>query len=261
MNEKNTPIINVDCIYSTYGYITLPVGKSLYFKIAKLSYELFEDESYQYIFEPNYDVIDGLGIVADIPGINLELRKEKYYRVNLIPIFISDRTFPRSRVEAMKLLKERNLNYYSPILWLMDSNYTYTGDSLLLKSDKFFDELEAIKESKNIYRHILYVLQNLGLRKKFNIGDIVVNDSNRAFLIKIYMNEYKLIKETYYKKLNRNTGRSKTNIPIVLMKEVVFLYEKKIISTKEAMDRIGVKSESTFFRRLKEYRLQVNKGD
>ena len=236
MNEKNTPIINVECIYSTHGYITLPIGKSLFFKISKLTYELYEDESYQYIFEPYYDVIDGLGIKAYIPGINLELRKEKFYRVNLTPIFISDRTFPKSRVEAIKLLKERNLNFYSPILWLLDSSYTYTGDSLLLKSDKFFDELERIKESKNIYRHILYVLQNLGLRNKFNMGDVFVDCSDRGLLIKIYMNEYELIKETYYKKLKGNKGRSKAKVSIVLMKEVVFLYEKKIISLKEAME-------------------------
>lgn len=254
MNEKNTQITNVDCIYSKFGYITLPVGKSIYFKLSKLTYELFEDESYQYTFEPYYEVIDGLGTKADIPGVNLELRKESFYRVNLTPVFVSDRTFPKSRVEARKLLKESNLDYYSPILWLMDSDYTYTGDSLLLKSDTFFNELDKIKESKNIYRHILYVLQNLGSREEFKIGDILVNDTNRKLLIQIYMNQYKLIEDTYYKKLRKNPGRKKNKVSIILMKEVVFLYEKKIISLQEAMERIDVKSEATFYRRLREYR-------
>ncbi len=254
MNEKNTPITNAKCIYSVYGYITLPVGKSIFLKIAKLSYELYEDESYQYIFEPFYEVLEGLENRTDIPGINLELKHDKYYRVNLTPIFISNRTFPRSRVEARKLLKERNLNYYSPMLWLMDSDYTYTGDSLLLKSQNFFDQLTEIKESKNIYRHILYVLQNLGNRSNFKIGDILVNNLNRAIMIKMYMYQYKLVEHTYYQKLSKNVGRSKIEISIVLMKEVIFLYEKKIITLNEAMTRLGIKSESTFYRRLKEYR-------
>ncbi|MFK5883864.1 MAG: hypothetical protein QM489_05910 [Candidatus Izemoplasma sp.] len=257
MNEKNTKITNLNCLYSVYGYITLPVGKSIYIKIAKLTYEIFEDESYQYIFEPYYDVINALNSKADIPGINLELRKEKYYRVNLVPIFISDRTFPKSRIEARKLLKERNLNYYSPMLWLMDSSYTYTGDSLLLKSEEFYKNLVDIKDSKNIYRHILYALQKLGTRNAFSIDNLVVDDENRTILLQVYMNQYKLVEHTYYSKLKGNTGRSKTKIPIVLMKEVVFLYEKKIISLKEAMERIDVKSESTFFRRLKEYRKNI----
>ncbi len=254
MNEKNTPITNLDCIYSVFGYITIPIAKSVYFKIAKLTYELFEDESYQYIFKPYYDAIKAIGNKADIPGINLELRQNKYYRVNMIPVFISDRTFPKSRVEARKLLKERNLNYYNPMLWLLDSNYTYTGDSLLLKSQEFFNERPKIKESKNIYRHILSILQNLGARCEFNIGDIEVDDSNRLVLIQAYLNQYRLIEKTYYKKMSKNIGRSKIEVPIVLMKEVTFLYERKIISLREAMKRTGIKSEATFYRRLKEYR-------
>ena len=257
MNDKNTPITEMECIYTVDGYITLPIGKSIYFKLAKLTYELYEDESYQYIFEPYYDVIDGLGNKGSIPGINLELRKGKYYRVNLTPVFVSDRTFPRSRVEARKLLKEKKLNFYSQMLWLIDSEYTYTGDNLLLKSEEFFSKLVRIKESKNIYRHILHVIQNLGSRSKFNIGDIIVNDSNRMVLIQTYLYQYKLVEKTYYEKLSKNIGRRKIEIPIVLMKEVVFLYEKNIINLKEAMDRTGIKSETTFYRRLKEYRDSV----
>lgn len=258
MNSKNTKITGLDSLYSVYGYITVPLGKSIYIKIAKLTYEIFEDESYQYTFEPYYDVIDGLGNKADIPGIDLELRREKYYRVNMVPIFVSDRTFPKSRVEARKLLKDRNLSYYSPMLWLLDSNYKYTGDSFLLKSDSFYKELIKIKDSKNIYRHILYILQRLGSRTDFSIGDLFVNETNRSIILQVYLIQYKLVERTYYKKLSKNKGRSKNKVPIVLMKEVVFLYEQKIINVKEAMERLNVNSESTFYRRLNEYRKQTN---
>ncbi len=254
MNEKNTPIKNLSCIYRVHGYITLPIGISIFFKIAKLTFERFEDESFQYVIEPYYDVIDGLGNEADIPGINLELRQKNYYRVNLIPVFISDRTFPSSRVEARKLLKEKNLNFYSPILWLMDSKYTYTGDDLLFKSQDYFDNLKKLIDSKNIYRHIIYVLQNLGLRNEFYIGNVLVTDTNRTFVTKMYLHQYKIVEKSYYDKLKRNKGRHKKEVPSILMKEVVSLYENKIISLEEAMTRLEIKSEATFYRRLKEYR-------
>lgn len=240
-------------IYSLSAYITYPLGKNLYLKIAKISYELFEDESYQYIIEPYYDVLDSLENVT-IPGIDIELRKSKYYRVNMIPIFVSDRTFPRSRVEARTLLKEKNINYYNPLLWLVDSNYRYTGDSLIVKSEDFFNNLNLYGDSKNIYRHILYVLQNLGKRNTFTLGGLKVNKENRKNVLQIYLYQYSLVEKTYYKKIAKTSGRHKIEVPTLLMKEVVSLYENKIISLEEAMRRLNISSESTFYRRLREYR-------
>lgn len=254
MNQKNTPITNLSLIYSLSSYITFPLAKNIYFKVAKISYELFEDESFQYIIEPYYDILDAFGDVINIPGINITLRREKYYRVNIIPIFVSDRTFPKSRVEARKLLSEKNLSYYNPLLWLTDSVYTYTGDKLLLKSEAFFEEQKAIENSKNIYRHILYTLQNIGRRRDFALGKLALNVSNREDILKIYLYQYSLVQSTYYKQIAKSAGRHKIEVSSIVMKEVVSLYDNKIISVKEAMKRLSLNSESTFYRRLKEYR-------
>lgn len=258
MNEKTEPINGYECIFQTYGYISYPLGTNIFIKIAKLSYELFEDESYQYLFEPYYDVLDALGDLVSIPGINTDLRKDKYYRVNMVPVFISERTFPSTRVEAKKLLREKGLNYYNPMLWLIDSEYKYSGDSLLLKSESFFENLKIINDSKNIYRHILHVLQSIGRRKRFLIGDLEVNNDNRELVTKLYLNQYRKVESSYYNNPKKPLGRNKIEIPFVQMKEVVNLYEHQIITLEEAMERLNIKSESTFYRRLREYRSKIN---
>lgn len=30
MNEKNTPIKGLECIFKTFGYITYPIGKNIF---------------------------------------------------------------------------------------------------------------------------------------------------------------------------------------------------------------------------------------
>lgn len=176
----------------------------------------------------------------------------------MTPVFVSDRTFPKTRVDARKLLQEKGLNYYNPMLWLIDSEYRYSGDSLLLKSEDFYNNLKQIDDSKNIYRHILYVMQNLGKRNSFKINNIEVNDTNRTLIIKIYLNQYKLVESTYYNKLKKTAGRKKIEVPYIQIKEVENLYANHIIDYKEAMERLNIKSESTFYRRLREYRNSKN---
>lgn len=66
MNIYNTPITNQKCIYRLEGYITSEFCHNVFFKVAKLTYELFDNEAFQYIFEPYYDVLDA--IKEDIPG-------------------------------------------------------------------------------------------------------------------------------------------------------------------------------------------------
>jgi len=253
MNDKNTPITGVAMIYSLSGYITYLIGKNLFFKIGRVSYELFEDESYQYVIEPYYEVLEAFEDLY-IPGIDIELKQNKYYRVNMIPIFISDRTFPKSRVEARSLLNQKNINYYNPLLWLIDSDYRYTGDNLLVKSENFFNNIKKIENSKNIYRHILYVLQNLGNRNTFKLRKLEVNEKNRKEILQIYLYQYSLVEKSYYKQISKSAGRHKIEVPTLLMKEIVSLYENKIITIQEAMSRLNINSESTFYRRLKEYR-------
>lgn len=120
-----------------------------------------------YTFEPYYDVIDAFNHI-DIPGLNLELRKKYYYRSNMTPTFVSERIIPKNRVNLMEELKKYNLYYYQPYLLLLDSPLYYGGDTLTVKSDKFYTNLVyKDNETNDIYKLIPQTLRKLGLRTSF----------------------------------------------------------------------------------------------
>jgi len=138
--DITTPISSdMKRIYSLSGEICFAYTKTTLFKVAKITYDLFEDESYQYIFEPYYDVVDGLAPVdwGGIPGINLDLRRERYYRVGVIPTFISERTPSPSRVNLKEELERANLDYMNRLQWLINTDTIYTGDKLIVEQDGF----------------------------------------------------------------------------------------------------------------------------
>src|SRR5690554_3749077 len=103
MNEYAMRITDSKVIYSNYGYISYNYKSGIFFKIAKFTYELFENESFQYIFEPFYDVLDAFDNL-EIPGIDLSLRSKEYIRANLTPVFVSERVPPKNRVNINEVL-------------------------------------------------------------------------------------------------------------------------------------------------------------
>jgi hypothetical protein len=254
MNKNNTPITNVNKIYSIFGYITYPFSQTIFFKICKITYEQFEDDSYQYIFSPYYDVLDGLDGVENnditIPGIDLSLKLGDYYRVNFTPAFIHDRTFPQNRENKFKYLKERGFTYYNKLEYLIDSPYRYTGDSLLVKSDSFFEQL-FVKTSSNITK-VIRELQVLGARINYNNGILEVNSSNRGIIIKTLLDIYKdsMLKSNVIRKTN--PGRKRIPLDMNYLSQVAKQYQNKEISLKLALSLLGNITEATFYRRLKE---------
>jgi len=251
MNEKMTKINNVKTIYSSFGYITYQYNKSLYVKVAKLTYEKFEDESFQYTFEPYYDALDVFNI--DIPGIDLSLRKEAYYRVNLTPVFISERTTPKNRVNLREELKNQNMDYYQPFLLALDSRFVYSGDRLSLKSENFYEkDVPLYKKNKDLYKDIPLALKNLAARRVFFIDDTEINDKNRVHYLKIYLSIYKNMSNYYSEKKQKDKGRIKHTISDELLIEIRNQFIHGIINIDEAIKRSGLGSKSTFYRRLKE---------
>lgn len=252
MNEHSKKIIDSKLIYSNYGYISYRFNEDIYFKVAKLSYELFENEEFQYHFIPYYDVLDALETL-DIPGIDLSLRLPSYYRSNITPSFVSERITPRNRVNLYEELKEQNIDYYQPFLLLLDSKRTYGGDNLSLKSDSFYTKkIGILKNTSDIYKIIPANLKKLAAREYFQIGKIDVNDDNRCILIKNYLYLFSMISEYYNKKSKGSSGRKRQEISFVTLKEIRNQHRHGIITIDEAVRRSGLGSRSTFYRRLKE---------
>lgn len=251
MNEHRKPIKDSKLIYSNQGYITYR-EKGIDFMIAKLTYELFENESYQYTFEPFYDVIDAFDGL-DIPGNDLELREKHYYRTNMTPVFISERVIPKNRVNLLEEMKAYQVEYYQPFLMLLDSNRIYGGDHLSLKSTSYYQNIiGTMIETKDVYKSISNTLKKLASRVEFTIGQIQVNESNRTILIRNYLHLYGLVSNYYENKIKAHRGRQKQVSSLVVLKEVHKQYKHGLISIDEAVKKSGLGSKRTYYRRVKE---------
>ena len=64
------------------------------YRICKLDYTEWENGDFEYVFTPNYEVMDILpmNVVGGIPGIDLDLRLERYVRKNREPVFMTERS-------------------------------------------------------------------------------------------------------------------------------------------------------------------------
>jgi hypothetical protein len=251
MNEYTTPITDTKIIDIKYGYIAY-LYKDIFFKIAKLTYNLFENESFQYIFEPFYDVIDAFESL-DIPGLDLSLREPVYYRVNITPSFISERVIPKNRVNLIEELNSNHLDYYQPMMMLLDSNKVYGGDHLSVKSDLFFQNIiNNTAETSDLYKTIAYTLRKLSARADFKIGNLPVDHSNRTILIKNYLVLYEKVSAYYNEKSMTSSGRKKQIVSYVVLEEIQKQYTHGLISIDEAIKKSGLGSKRTFYRRIKE---------
>ena len=94
------------------GMICLKNDLNIEFYVCKITYILNEDESFKYIFEPNYNVISLLDsdIFQGIPGLNLDLKRKQYIRTSL-PVFISERVPQKNREDFNEILSSLNMDY------------------------------------------------------------------------------------------------------------------------------------------------------
>ena len=75
----------------TQGDICLQDEYNFVYKVAEIVYTLWENENFVYEIKPNYSVIELLDAkdFQGIPGLDLDLKKERYIRENIVPVFIS----------------------------------------------------------------------------------------------------------------------------------------------------------------------------
>jgi hypothetical protein len=252
MNERTTRISNFKMIYSKEGYISYRHSDDIYFKICKLTYELFENEEYHYLFEPYYDVLDAFDGL-EIPGIDLSLREPLYVRANLTPVFVTERVLPKNRVNFHLEIQEYQVDHYQPMLLMLDSKKTYSGDRLSLKSEHFYDMMATrIEETADLYKLIPAQLRKLASRSPMVIGTLVVTNENRANLIKNYLFLYEKVSNHFNQKSAFGRGRQKQSVAFVVLREVHSRYTQGFIDIDEAVKQSGLGSKRTYYRRIKE---------
>lgn len=251
----------------TRGDICLKDGYNLTYKVADIIYTEREDESFVYEIRPNYSVISLLKPIdfQGIPGLDLELKKERYIRENIIPVFISERAPRNNREDLWKLLEECDMEYLNPLEWLIRTDTQYSGDKLFVQrpEDKTIDT-ESIGELGNrsaiICRNLL---ETICYGNSVISPLLVIDDKNRKqyyeLLMALYTSERKFIdsrraigiKESARKGNYR--GRAKIKLDKLVAQEIFLDYEAKKFNSIEASEKLGI-SKSTFLRRYKEYK-------
>ena len=119
-NEITTPLKGTPK-YHNSGIIKAVTETGEKIQVGRITYESFENEEFQYIITPFWEMIDTLSarVFQGIPGIDMDLRLEHYYRVNYEPVFITERTPGRNREDLWELLDSVGLDYYDRLEWLI----------------------------------------------------------------------------------------------------------------------------------------------
>lgn len=250
---------------TTTGLICLRDDYGIEYVVSKISYTEREDETYKYVFTPNYSVIDLLTYpeYQGIPGLKMELRKEEYIRENMVPVFISERSPNKNREDLWELLAEVGLDYHNQLEWLIRTDTRYIGDRFYVKRFTEADEKHCVVIDEPSYeeRALSYckrVLDVICSGNDVQTENYLIDDSNRKqfyhLLMTLYRSEYeaKRKKELANKKVAPR-GRQRIKIDILKSDEIFNLFTSEKISEAEALKRLGV-SRATFYRRLKEFR-------
>ena len=118
-NRITTPLAGTPSFINS-GIIKAVMKNGDKVSVAQIDYQEFDEENFQYVISPYWDIVDGLpaSVFQGIPGIDMELRLKDYYRVNYIPTFISERTPSESREDLWELLESVGLDYYDRFVLL-----------------------------------------------------------------------------------------------------------------------------------------------
>jgi hypothetical protein len=249
------------------GTICLDDDCNITYKIADVKYEEDEEGKFRYTFIPCYSVIELLSsdLFQGIPGLNLDLKKEKYIRENIVPVFISERSPSENREDLQELLTSCGMTHLNRLEWLIKTNTQYFGDRLyvrekidsnvVIETGSMFNLVERYDSLNKKILDIICIGNNI------SCSEIKINDSNRLeyykFLMPIYKKQYEAKVRTLLKSVRKAVenssfkGRKKIELDKEFFIKVAEDYNKKIISLNEALKKLNI-SKSTFFRRLKQ---------
>ena len=253
------------------GIIYVTDELNVKYSVCLIEQTSYEDGTFRYSFRPFYNVIDLLNplFFQGIPGLNLHLRKSEYVRENKTPTFIYERTPQENRQDLWEILEEANMKYLDKLEWLIKTDKIYTGDNLTV-------EEYNIANTKNTCKNIVYgdkiimeYIRDLGksnyeiyteLLKIITLGayleakDFVIDDRNR-------LNMYTLIYTLYRNENIKRRNLQRKGIQKAITKKTYKGRKKIKVSLpklEEAMKKLGLKSKSTLYRRIREFKSSMD---
>lgn len=227
-----------------------------------------EDGSFTWEFSPRWAVVDLLAppLFQGIPGLNLDLRLDRYMRDNRTPVFVSERAPAENREDVRALLDGVGLGYLNKLEWLIRTDTRYPGDPLYVRAVTPEDGLSVAKvgdlsdAGPKSAQAMRVILEHLAAGRTVEGDGFVVDGSNResthSLIRALYLKERKhlggrLAEGRARARLDGGAaGRRPMSLDDVALGDVIERYESGQLGVDQAAAELGI-SRSTFFRRLK----------
>jgi len=284
INRITTPLAGTPSFVNS-GIIKAVMKSGEKVSVAQIDYQEFEEENFQYVFSPYWEIIDGLpaSVFQGIPGIDMELRLKNYYRVNYIPTFISERTPSESREDLWELLETVGLEYYDRFEWLLRTNMRAANDNLIVDrrrnekvvrpftsgtlSDMQYGDQVIVESMENIASttagladEMFHILIS-GVDVVTQDGKVLVDIMTRSAMVPYLMTQRimayrervanRRVGIEQAKKDGKYTGRKPIEVDENVLIQVARELDEGIITVEEAMERTKLNSRSTFYRKLR----------
>ena len=287
-NEYANPLVGSPC-YRNSGIIYAVDRNGYRYAVSRIDFERHDDQNFQYIFSPEWSVIDSLpaSVFQGIPGLDMSLRLERYYRVNMTPYFISERTPSEGREDLWELLEDVGLDYYDRFEWLLRTNMRCGTDNLIverveaprrfvIKPDRILptnlqpsdcvsiEGLHSVSATSCQLRKRLLQILRSGAQIWNESEERMLSEEECSILLQFLMLQEFLESQqnklrhregvTKAKKDGKYAGRKKIVVDQNLFRQIAEDFENRKITETEAIRRAGISSRSTFYRRLREMR-------
>ncbi|MCI6043125.1 recombinase family protein [bacterium] len=283
-NRITTPLEGTPS-YVNSGIIKAVMRSGEKISVAQIDYQEFDEENFQYVISPYWEIVDGLpaSVFQGIPGIDMELRLERYYRVNYIPTFIAERTPSENREDLWDILESVGLDYYDRFEWLLRTTMRSANDNLIVErrrisqvteqftsgvlstlqyGDKVIvDSMEAISDTTAGFSDAIFIAITSGVDIINQSGQILVDAMTRAAMISVVVTQRIITRREHAssrrdgieqaKKNGKYTGRKPIEVDEKILRQAVMEIDKGIITVEEAMRRTKIGSKSTFYRKVK----------
>ena len=251
---------------TTRGVICLDGPENVVYRLCGIAYTVWEDESFEYRFRPDYRVIDLVGPpeFQGIPGVDLSLRREEYVRRNRVPVFVSERTPAANREDLWKHLDDVGLDHLNQLEWLIRTETRYVGDALYVArydedgiAKRTLDIDEAIRDAANVENALRAIVGALAGGADIVVEGQHLEDAARKPLFATTLPL--LTKGHAYRESRRSSagalkqGRKRKPVDGIRLADAIERYEAHQLSARDAACELGI-GEATFYRRLKEQR-------
>ena len=283
-NRITTPLTGTP-YYVNSGIIKAVMKSGEKISVAQIDYQEFDEENFQYVIIPYWDIIDGLpaSVFQGLPGIDMELRLDRYYRVNYIPVFITERTPSENREDLWEILESVGLDYYDRFEWLLRTTMRAANDNLIVErrresqvveefrpgilsglqyGDKIIvDSLEKIADTTAGFEDSIFTVVTNGVDIVSQNSDVLVDMMVRSAMVSVAVTQRILERRELAskrrvgieqaKKNGKYTGRKPIDVDEKVLRQVNQELKAGLITVEEAMKRIKIGSRSTFYRKVR----------